>query len=394
MTGTFLFLAFGLSQVHADTASTTSIGVQSQGGVITGFSYYAYSMNQSPTALLEINGATVATIPSTGAQGWGTYTGSVSNLDIPYQVGDDLEVGGASGGPYVYQNGSSGIIIYVTIPSNTIAFNSPVNNTTTYDFASWNLQTQVNTSSDSYYTGVLYQENGQIGSFYDGFNFSGFSATSSTEQFVQKSQPLAQYNTTSTWIATAVLVDTSMPNNDTLLPISGTIVASSSVQFFVLPTSQANTSSSYPLYATPTDTLSNYEIATTTCSSWLDITCEMGNWSTNVFNFLFSVNQNEINSVSGFNLTTQAPWSYLFEIKNDFAAISTLSSTASTSATISLTFGNTSVPVNIFSQATAKQFMGSQAISIIRSILVAFLYLLFIYGLYLEIKAIFSQNDT
>jgi hypothetical protein len=279
------------------------------------------------------------------------------------------------------------------IPPTTVSFNSPTQGSVVSDFPSWNLQSQVSTSTDYYAVAVFYQEQGQIGSFYDDFNFPGFSATSSVNDYIQKSQTLAQLNATSTWNATAYLIDTSMPNTDNVLPIAGTIVATSSaIQFGVSPVTSANSSSSssYPLFTVPSDTIANYQVATSTCSSWLDITCELGNWSSNVFNYLFAINQTDIDRIAGFNLATQAPWSYLFEIQQDFANTNSLASTASSTASISLTFGNQSTPMVFFSQSIAEQFMGPSVITFIRSILLAFLYLLFIFGAYVEIKEIFK----
>jgi hypothetical protein len=116
----------------------------------------------------------------------------------------------------------------------------------------------------------------------------------------------------------------------------------------------------------------------------------LGNWSSNVFNYLFAINQTDIDRIAGFNLATQAPWSYLFEIQQDFANTNSLASTASSTASISLTFGNKSTPMVFFSQSIAEQFMGPSVITFIRSILLAFLYLLFIFGAYVEIKEIFK----
>lgn len=195
---------------------------------------------------------------------------------------------------------------------------------------------------------------------------------------VNKSVALSSTATT-TWNAIAELLNA-----------SGTIIATSSqISFSVTP--NTTTTIVYPTSTSLTATTTPFLIATSTCSGWADITCEMGNWSTGVFNFLFGIDENTIQSIAGFSFATQAPFNIIPDIQNDFANIDT-SNQSIASSSISFSLGGDTKNVTFFSQATIEEFMGNDFISFIRNLILAILTIAMFFGWYIEIKNIFRPK--
>lgn len=257
-----------------------------------------------------------------------------------------------------------------------ISFFNPTNGTTTQDFPQWWFGISNVTSSDLYTLKVTYAL-GQI-PYTDSANLYGSYLGSPTT--LNKSISLAQYGTSSVWSAFASLYDQTENN---------TLVATSSEIIFTI-TTVTSTPGSYTPPATTTLSTTGFLVATSTCSGYLDVTCEVGNAWANIINWLFNIDPNAINAVSGFNMATTPPFNTITDIENTIASVGTSDSTiATTTITFNIGDGNKSVP--ILSQSMAQEFMGSTFINLIREILYALLLMTAIYGFYLEIRKIFVK---
>jgi hypothetical protein len=199
---------------------------------------------------------------------------------------------------------------------------------------------------------------------------------------------LANLTSSTTWNAQADLIDVSQ--SDTL------ISTSSIITFTIAPGSSSNSgiysSSTFiglPVYATGTLAAEGSSFATSTCS-WTDVACNLANVGDNILNFVFGWNSSEVQTIAGFNLATQQPFAVIPELETDFASLDT-SGTTTASSSLSANIGNGNFSLTFFDPTSAKTFLGAAATPL-RALLLAFLYLLMVFGFYQEIKAIFETH--
>jgi len=147
---------------------------------------------------------------------------------------------------------------------------------------------------------------------------------------------------------------------------------------------------SLPTYANATST--DFQLGTSTCASWLDITCQLGNWSSITINFLFGVDQSNIEKIAGFNLKDTPPFDIVPTVQGIFTNASNegAQSFASSSITTNLGSGNFTMP--FFSNATIRQFVPDAMASLFRTILWSAELFAFLYLLYVQVKAIFKPK--
>lgn len=277
-----------------------------------------------------------------------------------------------------------------TPPSPTIAWNAgapnaqPAEGTTAGDFETWSLNL-ANVSTTLYNQTVVIDYYNLAGENYSDQNTVTDYSVSSTI-VTPKSISLSLYNTSSTWAAIATLI---APN--------GTLLATSSILHFTIdPTQSENTSGIYPSSTFPgpyipgTLASTSNQFATSTCN-WGDVGCALGNVFDNIMNFIFGIDNAEIQSIAGFNIATTKPFSLISDIQNDFANVHA-DGTMPASTTFTGNLGQGNFNVDIFDPKQAQVYFGAAG-PILRNLCYAVMVILLIYGFYLEIKEIFIPED-
>lgn len=329
-----------------------------------------------------------------GASAMGTYllaNGFVENHVYTaglYDTGESIP----QGTPFYWQIDSSGDFVFLAnntppsppAPSATWIF--PVQSTSTNEFTNWNLSIANVTTTDEYRLDVFYSPFGSSIT-YDDYNL--FYPTVSSAQLVtaNKSIALSSYSTSTSWEAYASLTDLTAGNQ--------IVATSSAITFSVNSATTTYTGFYNPTYTAPSSTeifqtTSTNQFATTTCN-WGDFGCNLGNVANSVLNFIFGINPTEIQTIAGFNLASQAPFNTIPEIQNDFSNLS-LTTPAMVTSTLTINLGGGNIPAVWLSPSEAQTLLGPAG-PMLRSLALSFLYLIMIYGFYLEIKAIFRPHQ-
>jgi hypothetical protein len=130
-------------------------------------------------------------------------------------------------------------------------------------------------------------------------------------------------------------------------------------------------------------------LSTTTCAGYLDIPCELGNWSSGVFNFLFGVDPNVIEAVSQISLTKTAPFNIISQIQTAISSASSSSVQVIATTTLSFNFKGTSSSTatyfEVFGPNLLHKYISDPIAGTFRGIILSILTVGFVYGIYREI---------
>jgi len=268
----------------------------------------------------------------------------------------------------------------------TVSFYFPTQSTTTPDFSTWELSLSNVTTTDEYESKVFYSPLGSSITYFDQNLF--YPNFPSGVNPLNKSVSLASLTTTTAWSAYAYLYDVSEGNV--------LVATSSAITFNVTSATSTYTgiysSSTFPTpYPVGTLASTSPAFATSTCN-WGDVGCAIGNITDNVLNFIFGINDAEIQVVAGFNLVNEQPFALVPQIQNIFASAASSPDAAFATSSLEMNLGNGIHQIPWFSAAIVKMFIPSSLASFIRSLILSFLILLLIYGFYIEIKHIFKPH--
>jgi hypothetical protein len=226
----------GANFAHAATIST---GVQTVGGTITAWSATVNSSCGGNNATwLEINGAVVNGTTTVHGGNCTSETAGASSLSIPFNSGDDIEIGNF---PYGYINYYSitGDTYSTTTPS--ISFWIP-SASSTAEFSKWELLgSNLFTDGRIYRFDVVYSQLGGA-TTYDDFNIAN--NTFSPALFEIPKSNL--FSNGEAWYAQGFLFDTSSTDPTLAITDPGSAIATTSVMFFNIGAISTSTPTSTP----------------------------------------------------------------------------------------------------------------------------------------------------
>jgi len=266
----------------------------------------------------------------------------------------------------------------------SIAFYFPTNSTTTSEFSTWEFSIGNVTTTDEYNDKVFYSPFGTSVTYYDENYFYPDFPSGITP--LNKSVALSAYGTSTSWTAYAYLYDVTAGNV--------LVATSSAITFSVNSATTTYTgiysSSTFPSPFNPASVASTSpEFATSTCN-WGDVGCAFGNIYANIMNFIFGINADEISALSGFNFATTPPFSLISQISTQFGSVDA-SSTMMASSSLSFNIGNGTTSAPFFTPSKAQDYFGGAG-TVLRSLMLASLIILMIFGFYREIKSIFKPH--
>lgn len=260
------------------------------------------------------------------------------------------------------------------------------------DFQNWVI-TWANASSGN--LGVAYGQSSSSLNFSDLSNFvPGISAL----PFPVPKQHALWYVPLSipqTWYAEPVLqTDTAIYFGDLItFQIDPNATAPTGSTSTLINYSNGNSSSTYGTLPFATATAGVYLMSTSTCNGYLDLPCALGNVFASLVNFLFGVNVADIQQVAGFQLATTKPFNIIPEIQNDFLAASINATSTMASSSLTFNLGSGSHSVGFYSPSTVQKFIPLSVSQVFRSLLYLMLIMTFMFGAYIEIKAIFGHKN-
>jgi hypothetical protein len=147
-----------------------------------------------------------------------------------------------------------------------------------------------------------------------------------------------------------------------------------------------------------------FQIASSSCTGYLDITCELGNFFAGAWNLVFGYQPNLIYNLTG-NITSydssgtliyNTPWaSNVNQVVSTFEGVgSVVSSTVSSTVVITLPLGSKTITSTVFSVSGASTLMGSSWIAMMKGFAYFGLIAIMLTGWVMQLLGLFRKEPS